>query len=91
MAEAGFFWCGTMQENDAAACFLCGKVLDGWESTDNPWSEHKKHSPQCAFVKLGRAENDLTVSFLKFYIRFFFAFKSINNSSYILNEVYVKI
>lgn len=62
MAEAGFYWCGTMQENDAAACFLCGKQLDGWEPTDNPWSEHKKHSPQCAFVKLSRAEDDLTVS-----------------------------
>lgn len=61
MAEAGFYWCGTPQENDAAACFLCGKQLDGWEPTDNPWSEHKKHSPQCAFVKLGRAEDDLTV------------------------------
>lgn len=63
MAEAGFYWCGTMQENDAACCFLCGKVLDGWESTDNPWSEHKKHSPQCAFVKLGRPEDDIAVSF----------------------------
>lgn len=78
MAEAGFYWCGTMQENDAAACFLCGKELDGWESSDNPWSEHKKHSPQCAFVKLGRVEDDLTVSFCnqKFYFQF-----QINNSS----------
>lgn len=66
MAEAGFYWCGTMQENDAAACFLCGKVLDGWESTDNPWMEHKKHSPQCAFVKFSRVEDDLTVSFRNF-------------------------
>ena len=62
MAEAGFYWYGTMQENDAAACFLCGKVLDGWESTDDPWFEHRKHSPQCAFVKHGRPEDDLTVS-----------------------------
>lgn len=64
MAEAGFFWCGTLQENDAAACFLCGKQLDGWEQTDNPWTEHSKHSPQCAFVKLGRPENELTVCIL---------------------------
>lgn len=71
MAEAGFYWCGTMQENDAAACFLCGKVLDGWESTDNPWSEHKKHSPQCAFVKFGRPEDDLTVSIWYFSIFIF--------------------
>lgn len=76
MAEAGFYWCGTLQENDAAACFLCGKELDGWESSDNPWSEHKKHSPQCAFVKLGRVENDLTVSFSQFNISIFI-FKSI--------------
>lgn len=67
MAEAGFYWCGTAQENDTAACFLCGKVLDGWESTDDPWLEHKKHAPQCAFVKLGRTERLLTVSVLPFF------------------------
>lgn len=64
MAEAGFYWCGTALESDTASCFLCGKVLDGWESTDDPWSEHKKHSPQCAFVKLGRKEDELTVSYI---------------------------
>lgn len=62
MAEAGFYWCGTTREEDTAACFLCGKVLDGWESTDDPWSEHKKHAPQCAFVKLGRPQKQLTVN-----------------------------
>lgn len=66
MAEAGFYWCGTAQESDTAACFLCGKVLDGWESTDDPWSEHRKHSPQCAFVKLGHKEDEITVSLINF-------------------------
>lgn len=70
MAEAGFYWCGTMQENDTAACFLCGKVLDGWESTDDPWCEHKKHAPQCAFVKLGRSEKDITVNICIFNYKF---------------------
>lgn len=62
MAEAGFFWCGTIQANDAACCFLCRKELDGWEKCDDPWQEHKQHAPQCQFVKLGRPEKQLTLS-----------------------------
>lgn len=61
MAEAGFYWSGTDAQNDSATCFLCSKELDGWEPTDDPWLEHKKHAPRCAFVKLGRAERSLTV------------------------------
>lgn len=63
MAEAGFYWTGTERENDTATCFVCGKTLDGWESEDDPWKEHLKHAPQCEFVKLGRVESDMTVSY----------------------------
>lgn len=62
MAEAGFYWKGTPTEPDTAACFLCGKVLDGWEEDDDPWMEHRKHAPQCAFVKNGKAEDEYTVN-----------------------------
>lgn len=61
MAQAGFYWCGTDREPDTAACFTCGKVLDGWERDDDPWQEHTKHAPQCLFVKLHKNEEDLTV------------------------------
>lgn len=61
MAEAGFYWKGTNNEPDTAACFLCGKVLDGWEEADDPWMEHKKHAPQCTFAKNGKAEDEYTV------------------------------
>lgn len=61
MAEAGFYWKGTPNESDTAACYLCGKVLDGWEETDDPWMEHKKHAPQCAFAKNSKPEDDYTV------------------------------
>lgn len=61
MAEAGFFWKGTATEPDTAACFLCGKVLDGWEESDDPWMEHKKHAPQCVFAKKGKPEDEYTV------------------------------
>lgn len=61
MAAAGFYWTGNANEQDSAACFLCDKSLDNWEATDDPWFEHKKHAPQCLFVKFGRPENQLTV------------------------------
>ncbi|KAJ2939801.1 hypothetical protein O0L34_g17992 [Tuta absoluta] len=63
MAEAGFYSVATGDEDaDAAKCFLCGKELDGWEPTDDPWAEHKSHAAQCAFVQLGKKEDDLLLS-----------------------------
>lgn len=62
MAEAGFYYCGLSKDEDTVACFLCEKQLDGWEATDDPWSEHKKHAPQCDFAKLGIPEREITVS-----------------------------
>ncbi|NP_001157375.1 inhibition of apoptosis protein 2 [Bombyx mori] len=63
MAEAGFYSVATgVEDADAAKCFLCGKELDGWESTDDPWIEHKSHAAQCAFVQLGKKEDDLLLS-----------------------------
>lgn len=68
MAEAGFYYCGTKKDFDATACFCCGKVLDGWESTDIPIEEHRKHAPQCYFIKIGKAEKDLSVEeFLRIF------------------------
>ncbi|XP_055856435.1 baculoviral IAP repeat-containing protein 5 [Episyrphus balteatus] len=61
MAEAGFYWCGNERETDTAACFVCDKILDGWEATDDPWKEHAKHAPQCMFVKYRKPEKDFTV------------------------------
>lgn len=62
MAEAGFYWRGTADEPDSAACFLCGKLLDNWERDDDPWLEHRKHAPQCMFAILNRPEAQLTVN-----------------------------
>lgn len=63
MAKAGFYFIGNMaKDDDSAICFVCGKTLDGWENTDEPWIEHKKHSANCKFVQMRRCEDDLTVS-----------------------------
>jgi baculoviral IAP repeat-containing protein 5 len=62
MAGAGFHYTGTGDDDDSATCFVCGKILDGWENTDQPWQEHEKHAPNCSFVKLGLEQADMTVS-----------------------------
>lgn len=62
MAEAGFYWTGNSTEIDNATCFLCGKELDSWEENDDPWFEHRKRAPQCAFVKIGLPEAQITVA-----------------------------
>lgn len=61
MAEAGFFWTGSFEEPDSAQCFVCNKQLDGWESNDDPWDEHRKHQPACSFVTIGKTEEFLTL------------------------------
>lgn len=60
LAEAGFFFIGNENEPDVVQCFLCGKTLDGWEPTDDPWGEHIKHSSNCQFAQLMSPEGSLT-------------------------------
>jgi len=52
MAEAGFFHSDADQNADSAQCWVCHKELDGWEPTDDPLVEHKKHSKDCPFLAL---------------------------------------
>ncbi|XP_039287738.1 baculoviral IAP repeat-containing protein 5.2-B-like isoform X2 [Nilaparvata lugens] len=61
MAAAGFYATGGREEPDLACCFVCKKSLNGWEETDDPWEEHKKHCPTCPFVKFDKKEKDLTI------------------------------
>lgn len=59
MVEAG--WCfdpapvtsGEEEEADGVTCFYCGLSLDGWEPKDDPLQEHRKRTPDCAFLALG--------------------------------------
>uniref|UniRef100_A0A182SYF5 UBC core domain-containing protein n=1 Tax=Anopheles maculatus TaxID=74869 RepID=A0A182SYF5_9DIPT len=52
MAQAGFYHQpGENGNKDRAMCFTCTVCLVCWEKTDEPWSEHERHSPECPFVK----------------------------------------
>ena len=68
MAEAGFYFCGTDRAPDWVRCVVCHHDMEGWEATDDPRlpplrsqplltlfpcrSEHKKHVPNCGFLKI---------------------------------------
>ncbi|XP_071454170.1 dual E2 ubiquitin-conjugating enzyme/E3 ubiquitin-protein ligase BIRC6 [Hetaerina americana] len=51
MAQAGFYHQPSSTGDDRAMCFTCNVCLVCWEPTDEPWSEHERHSPACPFVK----------------------------------------
>lgn len=50
MAQAGFYHQPNTSGDDRAMCFTCTVCLVCWERTDEPWSEHERHSPNCPFV-----------------------------------------
>ena len=51
MSQAGFYHQPGSTGDDRAMCFTCNVCLVCWEPTDEPWSEHERHSPTCPFVK----------------------------------------
>ncbi|XP_026296613.1 baculoviral IAP repeat-containing protein 6 isoform X3 [Apis mellifera] len=51
MAQAGFYHQPNATGDDRIMCFTCNVCLVCWEPTDEPWSEHERHSPACPFVK----------------------------------------
>ncbi|GAB1598666.1 putative inhibitor of apoptosis [Argonauta hians] len=48
LVDAGFFYTG---KSDTVVCFSCNGGLNNWDEFDEPWSEHIKWFPKCAFVR----------------------------------------
>ncbi|XP_055336723.1 baculoviral IAP repeat-containing protein 3-like [Paramacrobiotus metropolitanus] len=48
MANAGFFFNEGVW--DQVQCFCCGRKLAQWTRDDDPWIEHAKYEPQCAYL-----------------------------------------
>ncbi|XP_068681369.1 baculoviral IAP repeat-containing protein 6-like isoform X1 [Montipora foliosa] len=57
MAKAGFYHQPTNRGDDRALCFTCNVCLVCWEPTDEPWSEHERHCPECSFVRGDHTKN----------------------------------
>ena len=48
LARAGFFYTG---QGDRTQCAFCRGMLHHWTPKDQPDSEHRRHFPDCAFVR----------------------------------------
>ncbi|KAI8515095.1 Iap2p [Branchiostoma belcheri] len=48
LARAGFY---SLRDGDRVRCFVCYRVLRQWCAGDDPLEEHRKHYPDCPFVK----------------------------------------
>ena len=48
LAEAGFYM---IARRDVVRCFSCNVVVQDWERSDNVIDEHRRHSPDCSFLK----------------------------------------
>lgn len=49
LSEAGFYYVGT---GDQVRCFHCDGGLRHWDPEDEPWIEHAKWFPTCAYIRI---------------------------------------
>jgi len=49
LAKSGFVYA---VQGDKVRCYQCGVGINRWERTDNAWTEHKKWSPNCEYLKI---------------------------------------
>jgi hypothetical protein len=53
LAVAGFLYAGY---GDYTRCFFCGGGLRNWEPGDDPWTEHARWFPKCAFLRQNKGD-----------------------------------
>lgn len=49
LANSGFVYTG---KSDLVYCFACGITIKDWEPSDNPWTEHFRHSVLCFYARM---------------------------------------
>lgn len=59
LADCGLYYTGVA---DVVTCFFCGGTLANFELEDDPWTEHSKYFPKCAFVELHKGNRLLTTT-----------------------------
>ena len=53
LVKAGFFYVGY---GDYTRCFFCGGGLRNWAPGEDPWTEHARWFPKCAFVRQNKGD-----------------------------------
>ncbi|XP_063309844.1 baculoviral IAP repeat-containing protein 1-like [Pelobates fuscus] len=74
LAQAGFFFIG---RRDHVQCFSCSGCLGNWSENDDPWKEHAKWFPECAFLRNMKSEGEI-----RQYIQHYWGFAGFNGASF---------
>ncbi|NXS98669.1 BIR7B protein, partial [Jacana jacana] len=70
VTRAGFFYTG---EDDVVKCFYCAGRVRNWSSRDDPWWEHAKWYPGCAFLLQSKGREYIrSVQDLGFFLFLYF-------------------
>ncbi|XP_052710748.1 baculoviral IAP repeat-containing protein 7-like [Crassostrea angulata] len=59
LAVAGFLYAGYTR------CFFCGGGLRNWEPGDDPWTEHARWFPKCAFVRQNKGDEFVALAHIQ--------------------------
>jgi len=51
LSESGLVYFGD-GKTDEMVCFCCGNGLKDWKDDDDPWIEHSRFFPDCAYIRL---------------------------------------
>ena len=60
LVAAGFHYLG---QSDKVKCFCCNGTVLSWERGDDPMVEHRRHFPNCSFVKNPQRSANVTFRF----------------------------
>jgi hypothetical protein len=52
LAEAGWYYDPSPEQQDGVTCPYCSLSLDGWDAGDDPLEEHRRRAPDCLFFAL---------------------------------------
>jgi len=59
LAEAGFYM---IAHRDVVRCFSCHVILQDWKRTEDVIDEHRRHSPDCEFLKLSHEKSNVALT-----------------------------
>ncbi|XP_078392034.1 baculoviral IAP repeat-containing protein 1-like, partial [Cetorhinus maximus] len=78
LAAAGFFYTGV---KDQVQCFSCHGSLMHWEEDDDPWKEHSKWFPECAYLQTVKSAAEIN-----HYVRSYVGFRGVTAAHFLTNS-----
>ena len=72
---------------DIVYCFQCGEGLRNWDPEDEPWEEHARHFPDCAYVEQMKGARFVLDMVLKYRKTVSLSFKFCEVASFLIRYI----